>query len=38
VGAVEDGQRLRESLLKDLTGSDTITARFLRREFFDFKP
>lgn len=38
VGEIEDGTRLRESLVKDLTGGDTITARFLRREFFDFTP
>jgi putative DNA primase/helicase len=38
VGETEDGARLRESLLKDLTGGDTITARFLRHEFFDFRP
>jgi len=37
-GEIEDGTRLRESLVKDLTGGDTICARFLRREFFDFRP
>jgi putative DNA primase/helicase len=35
---VEEGKRLAEALVKDLTGGDTITARFLREEFFDFKP
>jgi P4 family phage/plasmid primase-like protien len=35
---VEDGQRLAESLIKDLTGGDTITARLLHKEFFDFQP
>ena len=34
----EEGRRLAESLVKDLTGSDTLTARFMRAEFFDFTP
>lgn len=38
VSETPDGARLNESLIKDLTGGDTITARFLRREFFSFRP
>jgi putative DNA primase/helicase len=34
----EEGRRLDESLIKDMTGGDTITARFLHKEFFSFKP
>lgn len=32
------GARFDEAKLKDLTGSDTLSARFLHQEFFDFKP
>src|SRR5882724_3677868 len=32
------GSAFDEAKLKDLTGSDSINARFLRAEFFDFKP
>ena len=35
---VDRGRRLSESLVKELTGQDTITARFLYGEHFDFKP
>lgn len=35
---VEKGRRLAESKVKQLTGNDTVTARFLHGEFFDFKP
>ena len=35
---IEDGRRLAESLVKQLTGGDRITARFLHQEFFDFTP
>lgn len=33
-----EGQRLDEAKIKDLTGGDTISARFLHREYFDYKP
>jgi putative DNA primase/helicase len=32
------GTRFDEAKLKDLTGGDTLTARFLHQEFFDFRP
>jgi putative DNA primase/helicase len=35
---LEEGKRLNESLVKDLTGGDTITARYLHREYFEFMP
>jgi len=40
VSAVEigRGKRLNEELVKELTGGDTITARFLVREYFEFRP
>lgn len=40
VTAVEagEGKRLAEVLVKTLTGGDTITARFLHREHFEFRP
>jgi putative DNA primase/helicase len=33
-----EGARLNEARVKALTGGDTLTARFLYREFFQFKP
>lgn len=33
-----DGTRLNEARIKSLTGEDTITARFLHGEFFQFRP
>lgn len=35
---VEKGRRLAESKVKQLTGNDTVTARFLFGEPFDFRP
>jgi putative DNA primase/helicase len=34
----EDGRRLSESLVKEMTGGDTMSARFLHAEWFDFQP
>ena len=33
-----EGARLDEDLVKRITGGDEVTARFLHREFFSFKP
>ena len=35
---VDDGKSLAEGLLKLLTGGDTVAARFLYRETFEFQP
>jgi putative DNA primase/helicase len=35
---LEEGAAFAESRIKSLTGGDSITARFLHREFFDFPP
>ncbi len=34
----EDGRRLSEAFVKDITGGDTISARYMRAEWFDFRP
>jgi putative DNA primase/helicase len=34
----EQGRRLAESLIKQLTGGDRVSARFLHKELFDFDP
>lgn len=34
----EEGKTFAEVLIKQLTGEDTVTARFLFNEYFDFKP
>ncbi|MFN3763256.1 MAG: phage/plasmid primase, P4 family, partial [Anaerolineae bacterium] len=38
VSEISEGRRLAEVLVKSLTGRDTITARFLYSEFFEFRP
>lgn len=35
---VEEGSAWNLGLVKAISGGDTISARFLRKEFFDFKP
>lgn len=35
---MEEGRHLAVALVKSLTGGDTVSARFLHREFFDFRP
>lgn len=35
---VTEGRRLNESLIKQMTGGERLTARFLRAEFFEFVP
>ena len=35
---ITEGRRLNEALVKRMTGGDTMTARFMHSEFFEFKP
>jgi P4 family phage/plasmid primase-like protien len=35
---VEDGKRMAEGLMKQITGGDVINARFMRGEWFQFDP
>lgn len=35
---IPPGKRWNEAIIKDLTGGDTISARLMRQDFFDFKP
>lgn len=35
---VESGRRLAEALVKQVTGGDVVTARFLHKEYFEFRP
>ncbi len=35
---VDKGKKLAESLIKSITGNDTITCRYLYKEAFEFKP
>ncbi len=35
---VEEGKRLAENMIKQMTGGDRVSARFLRQEWFDFDP
>lgn len=34
----EEGRRWADSKIKQLTGGDTVSARFMRQDYFDYKP
>lgn len=38
VSETSKGEEWDDALIKDITGGDKLTARFLRKEFFDFRP
>lgn len=38
VSELEEGQRIAEAKTKELTGGDTLTARFMGKDFFTFTP
>lgn len=40
VAAIEmgDGGKMNEPMVKQMTGGDTLTARYLHKEFFEFRP
>ncbi len=35
---VDDGRKMNEAQVKRLTGRDTVKARFMKQDFFDFSP
>jgi len=34
----DEGRRLAEAMVKQMTGGDTLTARFMKAEWFEFRP